>query len=95
MSTTTLSVDKDIRDRASQRARNDKLSVSAVVRILLNDYAEGRIEIGTRTTTENGFTETEEAEILKAAQETKDEKNVSDTFDNTKDALNYLHSKSS
>ncbi|MFH1218397.1 MAG: hypothetical protein V1679_00980 [Candidatus Peregrinibacteria bacterium] len=45
---TTVSVDKEIRNSAAKKAKQDKLSVSAVVRILLMDYANGKIQIGTR-----------------------------------------------
>ncbi len=47
--TTTLSIDKEIRDKAYARAKKDKLSLSAVARMLLLDYAEWRIMIWTRT----------------------------------------------
>jgi len=46
MATTTLSIDKDIRDLAARRAKADKLSVSVVARMLLRDYGEGKISIG-------------------------------------------------
>ena len=46
--TTTLSIDKEIRDRAYLRAKTDKISLSAVARMLLLDYAEWRISIWTR-----------------------------------------------
>ncbi len=45
MPTTTLSIDKDIRDLAAIRAKTDKISVSVVARMLLRDYAQGRISI--------------------------------------------------
>lgn len=48
MSQSTFTIDKKIRDAASRRARVDQLSVSAVARMLLRDYAEGRIIIGTQ-----------------------------------------------
>lgn len=48
MWTSTLSIDKDIRDMASKRAKADKISVSAVARLLLKDYAEWRISIWSR-----------------------------------------------
>lgn len=46
MTNSSLSIDKDIRDLAAKRAKSDKLSVSAVARMLLRDYAEGKISIG-------------------------------------------------
>lgn len=48
MATTSLSIDKDIRDLAAKRAKADKLSVSVVARMLLRDYGEGKISIGSK-----------------------------------------------
>lgn len=55
MATTTLSVDKTIRDLAAKRARADQISLSAVARLLLRDYAEGKINIGTHMATNESF----------------------------------------
>lgn len=48
MATTSISVEKMIRDKAAQRAKEDMLSFSSVVRILLLDYASGKIRIGSQ-----------------------------------------------
>lgn len=45
---TTIIIDKDTKDLASERAKKDRLSLSAVIRILLLDYADGKIKIGSR-----------------------------------------------
>lgn len=46
---TSISIDKFTRDRAAKRAESEHLPLTVVVRILLTDYAEGNIGIGTRT----------------------------------------------
>lgn len=46
--TTSLYLDKETKQMATKKAKQDKLSFSAVVRILLTDYAAGRIVIGSR-----------------------------------------------
>ncbi len=46
---TTITIKKDVKDKALEKARADGLSMSSVVRILLLDYASGKIQIGTRT----------------------------------------------
>ncbi len=46
---TSLYIDSVTKKKASQKAKKDKLSFSAVVRILLSDYADGKIVIGTST----------------------------------------------
>lgn len=46
MDYTTLSIQKSIHRKASKAAKKQHLSVSAVVRMLLEAYAEGKIKIG-------------------------------------------------
>jgi hypothetical protein len=48
MNNTTLLVDKEVKAKALKKAKEDTLSLSSVVRILLLEYAEGRIQIGAR-----------------------------------------------
>lgn len=43
---TTISIDRATREQVGKRASADKLSVSAVARMLLADYAAGRLTIG-------------------------------------------------
>lgn len=45
MSHTTLSIDKTIYQESAKRAKSQGLSTSAVARMLLKAYAEGRIDI--------------------------------------------------
>jgi len=47
--TTSLYLDENIKKKVTKKAKENHLSFSAVARILLSDYAEGRIEIGTRS----------------------------------------------
>lgn len=46
---TSISIDKITRDRAARRAESERMPLAVVVRVLLTDYAEGNISIGTRT----------------------------------------------
>ncbi len=46
---TSIAIDKITRDCAAKRAQADRMPLSVVVRVLLTDYAEGRLSIGTRT----------------------------------------------
>lgn len=49
--TTSLYIDPETKEKAAQKAKEDHLSFSAVVRILLSDYADGKIVIGARPVT--------------------------------------------
>jgi len=47
MEHTTLSIEKSIYNKSAKRAKKQHLSVSAIARMLLEAYAEGRINIMT------------------------------------------------
>ncbi len=49
---TSIAIDKMTRDRAAKRAQKEHTPLATVVRILLTDYADGRLSIGTRTETQ-------------------------------------------
>ncbi|NQU63708.1 MAG: hypothetical protein HQ517_05420 [SAR324 cluster bacterium] len=93
---TTLSIDKEIKAMAEERARIQHMSVSAVAGILLRDYALGKLEIGTRIPgrDENGFTSLKAKELDYALAEIEDEANLSPSFDNSKDSTNWLRKNS-
>ncbi len=46
---TSIAVDRLTRDRAAKRAKAERLPLAAVVRLLLNDYADGHLSIVVRT----------------------------------------------
>ena len=46
--TISLYIDQDTKEKAASKAKLDQLSFSAVVRILLSEYASGNIKIGAR-----------------------------------------------
>ncbi len=90
---TSLSIDKETKKRANAAAKKMHLSLSGVTRILLNDFADGKIKIGTiaiATRDENGFTSAEVKAILKAAQEAKKGINLSKPFNTMDDFLEDL-----
>ena len=87
MSNTTISIDKETKAKAANKAKQDKLTVSAIARILLNDYADGNIIIRSYSRfTANGFTPEFEEAVIKA------EHDEDVTFDSTQEAIDYLHS---
>lgn len=49
---TSIAIDRLTRDRAAKRAKAERLPLAAVVRLLLNDYADGHLSIGVRTIAE-------------------------------------------
>ena len=90
---TTLSIDKETKNLAAARAGQQHMSVSAVARILLRDYAAGKLEIGSRNVErdENGFTKQASVKLDKIIKDSKDPNNLSPAFDDIDDAIAYLH----
>ena len=43
---TSIAIDKETRDRAAKRAQAEHMPLAVVVRIFLNDYANGKLSIG-------------------------------------------------
>ncbi len=83
MATTSLSIDKDIRDLAAKRAKADKLSVSSVARMLLRDYGEGKISIGSTFST----AETYRAEFVEVDDELQNSMNAIGSLWNDKKSV--------
>jgi len=44
--TTTVAIDKSFKLRAEKRSKKAGLPLSVVVKIFLNDYADGKLDIG-------------------------------------------------
>lgn len=86
----TISIDQETKKRAAKRAKKDRMTVSVITRILLNDYASGKINIGSQMVlTGNGFTSQFEDAILAAEQEES-----SPEFTSANDAVAFLHKAS-
>lgn len=89
---TTVAIDPRLKARAFARAKKDQLSISAIIRIFLTDYAEGRLNIGSQPVlTENGLTPAEETEILQAAEEAKKGINISGPFETMEEIREHLN----
>lgn len=86
---TTIAIDPQVKKRAAARAKQqDGLPLSAVVTILLNNYAAGKFEITTQPkVTENGFTPEFEEEVLRACEEGNGENYE---FETSEEAVNFL-----
>jgi len=44
---TSIAIDKATKNRAAKRAKAEHLPLAVIVRIFLNDYADGKLSIGT------------------------------------------------
>lgn len=89
---TTLSVDKETKRRAEQMAKKLHLSLSGVTRILLNDFASGKIKIATVMveTDENGFTPEETEELDMILKDVEQGKNLEGPFHSAKEFISSL-----
>ncbi len=86
---TTLSIDKTTKQRAEQIAKKMHLSLSGVARILLNDFADGKIQIATVMVTrdENDFTVMEKEELDMTLQDAAQGKNLEGPFNSAEEFI--------
>lgn len=89
---TTLSIDKVTKRKAEQMAKKMHLSLSGVARILLNDFADGKIQIATVIVTrdENNFTAKEQDELDMALRDAAQGKNLEGPFNSAEKFIRSL-----
>lgn len=89
---TTLSIDKATKQKAEHMAKKMHLSLSGVARILLNDFADGKIQIATVIIPkdENYFTSQERAELDIALRDMAQGKNIEGPFNSAKEFISSL-----
>ena len=89
---TTLSIDKITKQKAEQMAKKMHLTLSGVARILLNDFADGKIQIATVMVTrdENNFTTKDKEELDMTLQDAAQGKNLEGPFNSAKDFISSL-----
>jgi antitoxin component of RelBE/YafQ-DinJ toxin-antitoxin module len=89
---TTLSIDKTTKQKAEEMAKKMHLSLSGVARILLNDFADGKIRIATVMVVrdENNFTSKETNELDTALSDIAQNKNLEGPFNSAEDFIGSL-----
>ena len=97
MTKTTFLIDKKIKNTALKKAKKDGIPLSSVIRILLQEYSNGKISITANFSKgeerdENGFTKREVREILEAKKDA-DEGNssFSGPFETIEEIENHLN----
>lgn len=79
---TTLSIDKVTKHKAEQVAKKMHLTLSGVARILLNDFADGKIQIATVMVIKD--------ELDIALDDVAHGRNLEGPFDSAEDFINTL-----
>ena len=92
---TTLSIDKTTKKKADLMAKKMHLTLSGVTRILLNDFADGKIQIATVMVMkdENNFTQKERAELDMALHDAAHGKNLEGPFNSAEEFVHSLKKK--
>ena len=96
MSKASFLIDEKTKSTALKKAQKDGMSLSSVVEILLREYSKGKIRITTSLIKkgkrdENGFTQKEVKEILKAKKDADEGKNItSGPFTTFEEVENHL-----
>jgi hypothetical protein len=90
---TTLSIDKTTKALAIQRAEQDNIPISIVVKILLKEYGLGLIDIGIKRPERDisGFTADKIEKLEELLEEIKNKKNLSPKFSSMKSAIRWLN----
>ncbi|MDX9970457.1 MAG: hypothetical protein RBS56_00940 [Candidatus Gracilibacteria bacterium] len=89
---TSLSLDKNIKTKAEKKAKEISMTLSGVMRILLNDFAEGKIRIGTiiQDKDENGLSLSEQRELHQALKDIASGESLSGPYSSAREFLNSL-----
>lgn len=82
-------VNKDIKDAAMRRANIEGITLSVFLKMAVKSFAEGRFGLGISSNSEI-FNETTRNEIVKIDKDIRENKNLSPSFSNAKDAIKYL-----
>ena len=80
---TTLSIDKTTMQKAGEMAKKMHLSLSGVTRILLNDFADGKIQIATVMVVKDN-------ELDAALSDAAQGKNLEGPFNTAEEFINSL-----
>lgn len=89
---TTLSIDKVTKKKAEQVAKKMHLSLSGVARILLNDFADGKIKIATIMISddENNLMPQEKEELDIALFDINQGRNIEGPFNSAEEFITTL-----
>ncbi|GEM_PF-3543380 len=90
---TTLSIDKVTKQKAEQMAKKMHLSLAGVARILLNDFADGKIKITTVMVVardENNLTVADREELDMALHDAAHGKNLEGPFNSAEEFISSL-----
>ena len=89
---TTLSIDKTTKHKAELMAKKMHLSLSGVARILLNDFADGKIKIATVMVADNGdiITPKEQKILEKSLNDVRKGKNIEGPFKSANDFIKSM-----
>ena len=91
---TSLSIDKETKAKAEIMAKNMHLSLSGVTRILLNDFADGKIKIATVmvSSDENDFSRRDRNEMDLILNDVNNGKNIEGPFESAEEFISSMKS---
>lgn len=81
-------IDKELKQKAMQKAQNEGLAFAAVLKLATQAYVEGSLDV--ELVAQPRLNAKTRKMLLKEAREIRQGKNLSPAFDNAKDAIAYL-----
>ncbi|MCC6639092.1 hypothetical protein IT409_00870 [Candidatus Falkowbacteria bacterium] len=81
-------MNEKLKNKVMKKAKQDGLSLSAIINKTMEAYAAGEIVL--HMTTKHELKESVKKELLEAFEDMKHGRNMSEAFDNAEDAIRYL-----
>lgn len=81
-------IDKDLKDKAMQKAQKDGITFSAVLKMATRAYVLGDLEI--KITPNELIKASAKKELEKSLQDIKSKKNLSQAYDSAEKAIKFL-----
>jgi antitoxin component of RelBE/YafQ-DinJ toxin-antitoxin module len=82
-------IKEDVKKAAMRRANTEGITLSAFLKMAVKSFADGRFKLDITDNSET-FNESMKREILEIDRDIKEDKNLSSSFGNAKDAIKYL-----
>jgi antitoxin component of RelBE/YafQ-DinJ toxin-antitoxin module len=83
----------DIKKAAMKRANTEGITLSTFMKMAVKSFAEGKFKLDITNTSEV-FNEATRKELLEIDKDVRENKNLSPSFRNAKDAIKYLKNAS-
>ncbi|MCK4386627.1 MAG: hypothetical protein KAV41_00885 [Candidatus Pacebacteria bacterium] len=86
-------INKDMKDLAMQKANAEGITLSVFLKLAVRSFVDGQLGLGVLNNSEV-FNKKTQKELMEIDKDIKVSRNLSPSFSNVKDAVNYLKNAS-